>query len=363
MEKPPLKLPGVKWVRKVRPDGSVQVLYYHRATGDRLPDDEAGIRRELARRAAARAPEASDSLKAVVERYYGGEGFLNCAPSTQRFYREHLKPLVDDYGDLSIRLVTRAWMIELRDQLIREGHRYKARHRIKVLKMLLTYATEELELLEHSPGDRVRTPRVTPRDAVWAQEQEARMLEKATPDVRRAYMLAAYTAQRPSDILAMRRAALTRTVEQDGSVVWWIALVQAKTKRPIWVPCHPELITEIGKEGPAEELLCRAPRGGMWNRHNFAKRFDRVRFAAGLDDAGLQFRDLRRTAMVRLAEAGATVPEIAAISGHTIDRCQKILDVYIPRSRQMALIGMRRLWRVPEQPPPVPAPELRIVSG
>jgi len=56
--------------------------------------------------------------------------------------------------------------------------------------------------------------------------------------------------------------------------------------------------------------------------------------AAGVE--GLQFRDLRRTAAVRLAEAGCTVPEIAAITGHTIDTTARILEAYLPRNFTMA---------------------------
>jgi hypothetical protein len=41
--------------------------------------------------------------------------------------------------------------------------------------------------------------------------------------------------------------------------------------------------------------------------------------------------------MVRMAEAGATTPQIAAVSGHSIDSCQKILDVYLPRRADIAL--------------------------
>ncbi|HZF74225.1 MAG TPA: hypothetical protein VE033_00125, partial [Acetobacteraceae bacterium] len=40
------------------------------------------------------------------------------------------------------------------------------------------------------------------------------------------------------------------------------------------------------------------------------------------------------------AEAGASVPQIAAISGHAIEQKQKILGHYVLRSRQMALGAM-----------------------
>jgi hypothetical protein len=47
--------------------------------------------------------------------------------------------------------------------------------------------------------------------------------------------------------------------------------------------------------------------------------------------------------MVRLAEAGATVPQIAAISGHSIEETQRILERYIPRTAKMADGGIRKL--------------------
>ena len=53
-------------------------------------------------------------------------------------------------------------------------------------------------------------------------------------------------------------------------------------------------------------------------------------------DAGLQFRDLSRTAVVTLAEAGCTVPEIASITGRSIDRTEKLFEVYLARNTQKA---------------------------
>ncbi|MBB5695738.1 site-specific integrase [Muricoccus pecuniae] len=86
-------------------------------------------------------------------------------------------------------------------------------------------------------------------------------------------------------------------------------------------------------------LIAPSPTGRAWGLHNFARAFSSARIEAGLPD-NLQFRDLSRTSMVRLAEAGATVPQIAAISGHSIEQTQKILEHYLPRNRQMALGAM-----------------------
>ena len=63
-------------------------------------------------------------------------------------------------------------------------------------------------------------------------------------------------------------------------------------------------------------------------------------------DAGsesLQPRDLRRTAMVRLVDAGCTDFRVAAISGHSIEGTRQILDTYVVRTEAMAVAAIK-LW-------------------
>ncbi len=69
--------------------------------------------------------------------------------------------------------------------------------------------------------------------------------------------------------------------------------------------------------------------------------FKEVSNAAGVE--GLQPRDLRRTACVRLAEAGCNDIQIAAISGHTIDRTRQILETYVVRTEAMGEAAIE-LW-------------------
>ena len=56
----------------------------------------------------------------------------------------------------------------------------------------------------------------------------------------------------------------------------------------------------------------------------------------------LQLRDLRRTAIVRMGEAGAEVHQIAAVSGHTIHRTMQILEHYLPRTKPMASAAIHK---------------------
>jgi hypothetical protein len=53
-------------------------------------------------------------------------------------------------------------------------------------------------------------------------------------------------------------------------------------------------------------------------------------------------QDRRRTALVRLAEAGCTDPDIAAITGHSLERTKQILETYLPRTPEMAHDAMAK---------------------
>jgi hypothetical protein len=88
-------------------------------------------------------------------------------------------------------------------------------------------------------------------------------------------------------------------------------------------------------------LLVPSPTGLAWAYRNFVRSWDAIRETAGIE--GKQRRDVRRTGVVRLAEAGATVPQMAAVTGWGIDYCQRIVDTYLPRRTDVA-IGAMVLW-------------------
>jgi hypothetical protein len=44
-----------------------------------------------------------------------------------------------------------------------------------------------------------------------------------------------------------------------------------------------------------------------------------------------------------MAEAGATTPQIASVSGHSIEATQRVLETYLPRNRDLAEIAIARL--------------------
>jgi integrase len=102
-------------------------------------------------------------------------------------------------------------------------------------------------------------------------------------------------------------------------------LIQSKTKKLVHIPCHTTL-RQVLDGMPRVSVHILTINDKPIDEHYFRKRWTRITKTAGL--TGLLFMDLRRTAVIRLAEAECTVPQIASITGHSIDDCQKIINTY-----------------------------------
>jgi len=172
---------------------------------------------------------------------------------------------------------------------------------------------------------------------VWTSEQLRTFVstaeEAGRPSLGLALLLGANIGQREGDILRLTWSQFNGTA---------ITLRQGKTGVLLAVPVAKELrnaLDGMQRQSPTI-LVCEATKR-PWKSDYFRHEFRRVADAAGLPD--LQFLDLRRTAVVRLAEAGCTVPEIAAITGHQLDRTARILETYLPRNAPMAEAAIRKL--------------------
>ncbi|MDF3073003.1 MAG: putative phage integrase family protein [Alphaproteobacteria bacterium] len=109
------------------------------------------------------------------------------------------------------------------------------------------------------------------------------------------------------------------------------------------MPAVVDLLEELAQTPRAAATIVISEATGLpYREDHFRHQFARLRRLAGLPNE-TQFRDLRRTAVVRLAEAGCTVPEISAISGHTIERTAQILEVYLPRTGAVAANAIAKL--------------------
>lgn len=323
---------GIKAVRKRRADGTTATYYYHRATGRALGTDEAKaveIGRGLDETAAPPPASSFDGLSAA---YLASARFRALSPAAQKLNRLYVDRLRDLFRDLDAADITRPVVMKLREQ--ESGRPWYATHLLSKLRLVLQHGVD-IGLLRVNTASRPGGLRAPRRHEVWPQDAIDAMLTAAAtkPTVQLACGLLLFTAQRPADVLSMTRAQVE---ERDGRM--WLTLRQHKTGEIVTVPVHRTLEamirSRLADKARPSLLLVPAPKGGAWAYRNFSRAWDQTRKKAGVD--GLQRRDLRRTAMVRMAEAGATSAQIAAVSGHTIDQTSRILDTYIPRRGEVA---------------------------
>lgn len=281
-------------------------------------------------------PAAAGTFDALAIRYYASQAFTELSPRSRKDYRGHIERMRAEFGDLPVKRMSRAFVFEYRDRLARDHGLRTAAYRIVVLRRLL-YQAINYGLRADNPAEKPELRQNRPREQVWNHDDESRFLaaceaegeRPARPHMGLAYALAVYTVQRQADILTLGRD------DFDGKR---IALTQHKTKKRIWVPCHEALRRALAlrlAEMPSQQKAFLATRsGGSMDENYLRHEWRAVTLAAGLD--GLQFRDLRRTGMVRMAEAGATAVQISAVSGHSIEATTRILETYIPRNAAMA---------------------------
>lgn len=321
---------GINTVTRHRPDGSVVRHYYDRRTRLYLGTD-----RDAAIEAAAGTPAKSSpgSFAALCESYLGSNSFKRMKPKSQKLNRLYVDHLRARYGPLPAVAITRPVVVALREA--NAARAWYCTHLLSKLRLLLQHGVDTGALKVNpalKPGG-VRPPK---RHAIWSREDTSRMLDAATPDIRVACAVMLYTAQRPADVLAMTWGQM-----QDRGDRLWLSLRQEKTGELVDVPAHRDLEAILRAAPRRALLIVPSPTGLPWAYRNFSRSWDAIKAEAGIE--GVQRRDLRRTGMVRMAEGGATIAQIAGVSGHTIDQTSRILDTYIPRRSEVAA-GAIEAW-------------------
>lgn len=208
---------------------------------------------------------------------------------------------------------------------------------IRVLRILLQHAVDE-EYLEKNPASKPKLKGRPPRHQFWSTEQILEFVKTAAEDRRPsmglAVLLAVNLGQREGDILRLSWSLY------DGRA---FSITQGKTRASVRVPTTEQLreaLQATPRQSPT--IVVAEGTGRPYRPDHFRHEFRRIADAAGIPK-DLQFLDLRRTAVVRLAEAGATVPQIASVTGHSIDDTEKIIETYMPRTTPMAEAAIRKL--------------------
>jgi integrase len=268
------------------------------------------------------------TISAAIISYFCDQSFLTLAPSTQRSRRLILEHFRAEHGDKRIALLQRQHIITL----VKAKKRFAGRHLLIALRALMKYSVE-IGLRADNPAASVKPPNVkTDGYHSWTEAEIEQFQTYHGPETkaRLALALLLYTGQRRGDVIRMGRQHV-----RDGA----LSLRQEKTGIELVIPIHPKLAAIIA-ETPADHLtLLTTSLGKPFTAAGFGNWFrDRC------NEAGLRHcsaHGLRKAAARRLAEAGCTMHEIAAITGHAslseIQRYTKAAD-----QKRLALSAMEK---------------------
>jgi enterobacteria phage integrase len=254
------------------------------------------------------APPASrhkeGTIGYLVARFYRSAAFTNLAPSSQKAYRLILDKFAVEDGHRLVRDMPKAVAASIIEEIGAERPGM-ANLTAATLKRLFTYAVK-MDMRSDNPFIGIDSYEGGEHRA-WT-DREIAAYESKWPigtKQRLAFDLLLFTGQRVGDVAAMRRVDLL-----SGA----IAVKQEKTGADLLLPVHPNLLRSL-KACPAD-----GPAPLNTDSRPMTKRSIAAIVARGASAAGLprdcKTHGLRKAALTRLAQHGASTHEIRAVGGH-----------------------------------------------
>ena len=274
------------------------------------------------------APEkpAGDTMRGLMRAYEASTEFKGLALATRTQYLTYMRHWLLA-ADAAPKLVTRRQVLEARDAIAETRGNGAATAFGRVTSAMFGWAVDR-GWLENSPAQRMRALPGGHLPA-WSDAMLAAAMAKLPEALRRVVVLGLYTGQRRGDLCAMTWAAY------DGGS---IRVRQGKTGTILSIPAHPVLRAELAAwraERPDAVQILQSPRRTAWNPQNLSQEMQDALQEIGMPP-GFNVHGLRKAAARRLAEAGCTVSEIAAITGH---KSLQMVQLYTESVDQERLAG------------------------
>ncbi|MFC5423078.1 tyrosine-type recombinase/integrase [Bosea eneae] len=337
-----VKLKGVNRVRKRLADGTVRIYHYHRATGERL-EGKPGSAEFLASYTKAEQTTAQrhkGTFNDLIRAYTGSVEFAELAASTQAEYKRMLTKAEPRFGSMPIAALddsrVKDDLLGWRDEVVRSSGKREGDNRLTTISGMLSWAVSRGKLTANHILGFKRLYSSDRSDILWLEEHIRAFMAVASLEMQQALILALHSGQRLSDLL---RAAWTN---YDGK---FLRIRQSKGGVVVTIPCTKALRAMLDGMPRNATVILTSATGKPWKKRYFSDQWKEAGDAAGLTD--LHFHDLRGTAVTMLAEAGCTVPEIAAITGHSLKTVTTILEKYLSRTRTLAEAAIEKFENAP----------------
>jgi integrase len=296
-------------VNAVRAKG--RTYYYHRKTGERLPDDpDARAKRVLEINAGLSEKSclpSGGSMAALIAAYKASPDFQEKAEKTRREYTRQLKWFEDHYATAMVTDLDSEWVWELRDAFADTPR--EANYKIQVLSLLCSHALRRPRQfgLMRNPCEGVKKFRPGKGIPAWPDNVIKAALDAAYPELRWTIVTGLYLGQRAGDDIKLTWS------HDDGHS---IQVAQSKTGKRLKVPAHPTLRAALDAIPKRGVVMLTTPKGGAWKVDHLRHEYTRLMRQIGFP--GYSRHGLRKNAVNRLLEAGCTTAQVAAVTGQTM---------------------------------------------
>lgn len=247
------------------------------------------------------------SLSALIAAYYRSPEWRNLSPATQANYRNILDRFRQAYGTWPVRGLTAKHIGAIRDKGADKPG--ATRNLLKRLRSVFAFALER-GMVTVNPVVGVKLPKEGKGFRPWTEDDIAQFV-KHWPEGSRARLALAlllYTGQRRSDVVTMGRQHV-----RDGML--HVTQKKGGGKVMLALPLHPELKRTLDGLPKDNMTFIMTAYGRPMTEAGFTQWFGKCVVKAGLPP-DLSPHGLRKAAARRLAEAGASPHQIAAITGH-----------------------------------------------
>jgi integrase len=330
-------LKGIHKVKKRLANGEIKIHYYAWRGGPAIqakPGTPEFILAYNDAHSSIRQPRAG-TLMTIIASYKAAPEFTRLATTTRRAYLIYIKLIEDAFGDLPLAVLAdrrvRGEFKTWRDSFSATPR--KADYAWTTLARIMSFAKDRGTIATNPCERGGRLYAADRTDKFWGEQEIASLLSVAPPAIKLATVLALWTGQRQGDLLRLPWSAF------DGT---HIRLRQSKTGRRIVMPAGAPLKALLDGTERRGPLILTNSYGRPWTSDGFRTSWSKACARAGV--SGLTFHDLRGSAVVRLALAEATVPQIATFTGHSLKDVEAILDAhYLGRDVQLAEAAVLKL--------------------
>jgi hypothetical protein len=250
------------------------------------------------------------SIAHVIKIYRFDDAFTRLRPKTRQGYDKILREIERVAGTAMAAAITRKGMKATYKALKLRGLHIAAAH-MRVWSILINVALDEgLRKAEFgNPASKLKITTPPPRGQRPTLEELMRFCEMAEREGRRSMKIAALLTfelnQRETDVLPMSRSAY------DGLRV---LIRQGKRGALVKVRATKLLKAELDAiDHDHATIVVSEVTGLPYKEDHFRHEFRRIADLAGLE---FQFRDLRRGGLTETGDAGATLLQLHATSGH-----------------------------------------------